>query len=68
MKKLGDMIICVDLGKVNQCVHQETFTLPTLDDIFYELSGSITHHRMPVVGIGRCHLMRNEKCKLLTTW
>ena len=39
-KKDGSVRLCVDLRKLNSSIKRETYTLPTLDDILPNLSGS----------------------------
>ena len=39
-KKNGQLRLCVDLRKLNQSVKRESYTLPTIDDILPNLSGS----------------------------
>ena len=67
MKKTGDVRLCVDLRKLNQCVERETFIIPAIEDIISKLSGSVKYSTLDASG-AYWQLPLSEESKNLTTF
>ena len=67
LKKTGDVRLCVDLRKLNQCVEKERYIIPAIEDIIANLNGSVKYSSLDAAG-AYWQLPLSEKSRDLTTF
>jgi hypothetical protein len=67
VKRNGDIRICVDFKKLNQCVKRPHLMLPNLDDVAPQLAGSTVFSTLDISG-GFYQVPLSEKSAPLTTF
>ena len=67
MKKSGQVLICVDLKRLNQAVKRERFILPTLEDVTSSLAGSKVFSLLDAAS-GFWQVLLAPDCAELTTF
>lgn len=66
-KKSGTVCICVDLKRLNQCVMQEVYPLPKVDETLAQLSGATIFTRLDA-NSGFWQIPLSPDSRLLTTF
>ena len=67
LKPNGDVTLCVNLKKLNMAIERERFIIPTMQDIFHNMSGSTVFTSLDAAS-GYWQMRLDESSSKLTTF